>query len=321
MRNDLQRALSGAPVAAPMLTDNYGQGTRRMGASATQVAGRTSAIPPYRYGPDDGGPDGPPQRQHKAWPWVALIVVIAVLGASIFLIRTLNGSASGVAVPNIQGQQLAEAKQTLIGDGFKVGTVAHQHSTTVAKNLVINSQPGFGANEPKGTPIGIVVSLGSATVAVPNVVGKTKGAAESALTRAGLKVQVVTVTSNSVGPNTVVSQTPPAHSQQQPGTVVTISVTGTNVTVPTTIIGETVSQATGTLSQAPYNYTVTSQVVQGQPGTVGTVYATNPAVGSTLAPGSSIVLYVVGAASPSPPPPSSPPPSSPSTSPSTSPSP
>ena len=50
MRNDLQRALSGAPVAAPMLTANYGAGTRRMGA-ATQVAGRTAAIPPYRYGP------------------------------------------------------------------------------------------------------------------------------------------------------------------------------------------------------------------------------------------------------------------------------
>src|ERR1700684_3498581 len=51
MRNDIQRALSGAPVAAPMLTDGYGPGTRRMGA-ATQQGGRTAAIPPYRYGPD-----------------------------------------------------------------------------------------------------------------------------------------------------------------------------------------------------------------------------------------------------------------------------
>src|SRR5580700_1096935 len=72
MRNDIQRALSGAPVAAPMLTDHYGQGTRRMGgAPATQVAGRTSAIPPYRYGPDDGSQDGLPPRR-KVWPWVTL---------------------------------------------------------------------------------------------------------------------------------------------------------------------------------------------------------------------------------------------------------
>src|ERR1700733_499919 len=55
MRNDLQRALNGAPVAAPMQTAAYGPGTRRMGA-ATQTVGRTAAIPPYRYGPDDGGP-------------------------------------------------------------------------------------------------------------------------------------------------------------------------------------------------------------------------------------------------------------------------
>ena len=39
MRNDLQRALSGAPVAAPMMhPDMYAAGTRRMGAS-TQMAG------------------------------------------------------------------------------------------------------------------------------------------------------------------------------------------------------------------------------------------------------------------------------------------
>ena len=139
MRNDIQRALSGAPVAAPMLTDNYGQGTRRMGGSATQVAGRTSAIPPYRYGPDDGGPDGPPQRQRRVWPWVALIVVVAVLAASIFLIKTLSGSAGGVAVPNIQGQQLTQAEQTLVSAGFKIGPITKQNSSTIGKNLVINT--------------------------------------------------------------------------------------------------------------------------------------------------------------------------------------
>src|ERR1700749_3915036 len=48
MRNDIQRARRGMPVAAPMRAENY-QGPRRRG-SAPQMAGPTSAIPPYRYG-------------------------------------------------------------------------------------------------------------------------------------------------------------------------------------------------------------------------------------------------------------------------------
>src|SRR5215472_3333079 len=76
MRNDIQRALSGAPLAAAMPPTASYAGTRRMG-SATQVAGSTAAIPPYEYGPpgygpDGGGPDGPPRRPHRAWPWVGL---------------------------------------------------------------------------------------------------------------------------------------------------------------------------------------------------------------------------------------------------------
>ena len=45
---------------------------------------------------------------------------------------------------------------------------------------------------------------------VPNVVGQSKGAAENKLRTAGLKFQVVPVTSTSFGPNTVVSQSPRA---------------------------------------------------------------------------------------------------------------
>src|ERR1700684_1179938 len=61
MRNDIQRALQGMPVAAPTQFGAY-QGTRRMGA-ATQMAGATGAIPPYDYGTEDDQPGG-----RKKWP-------------------------------------------------------------------------------------------------------------------------------------------------------------------------------------------------------------------------------------------------------------
>src|SRR5258708_8278855 len=60
MRNDIQRALSGAPVAAPMLADMR-TGTRRMGGAPTQAVAQTAAIPPYPY----CAPDGAPGRPHR----------------------------------------------------------------------------------------------------------------------------------------------------------------------------------------------------------------------------------------------------------------
>ncbi len=128
MRTDIQRALSGAPVAAPMPGNGYGPGTRRMGAAATQVAGRTTAIPPYRYGPEDGGPDGPPQRHRRAWPWVVLAVVVAVLIAAIILIKFVTGNSPGVAVPNVTNEPLATAVHSITGVSLKVGRETQRRS-------------------------------------------------------------------------------------------------------------------------------------------------------------------------------------------------
>ncbi len=121
MRNDIQRALSGAPVAAPMLADTYGAGTRRMGSSATQVAGRTTAIPPYQYGPTDGGPGGPARRR-RIWPWVALVTVVVVLAAAILLIKYIGGTSSGDTVPSVAGLTVAQARSQITKRGTDAGS-------------------------------------------------------------------------------------------------------------------------------------------------------------------------------------------------------
>ena len=175
MRNDIQRALSGAPVAAPMLGDAYA-GTRRMGGAATQVAGRTAAIPPYRYGPEDGGPGGPPQRQRRVWPWVVLASVVVLLIAAILLIKFVNGNG-GVGVPSVAGDTVAQARTQILNAHLKVGNQTDQFSSAVAKDHVIKTVPGYGSTVPKGSTIGIVVSegpQGPAKVSVPPVVNDTR---------------------------------------------------------------------------------------------------------------------------------------------------
>ncbi len=318
MRNDIQRALSGAPVAAPMLGDAYA-GTRRMGGAATQVAGRTAAIPPYRYGPEDGGPGGPPQRQRRVWPWVVLGTVVVLLIAAIGLIKFINDNSSGIGVPDVYGHTVASAEAEIRAVGLTPGTPAYQYSTSVPKNRVIRTVPPYGNKEAKGATVGIVASRGPqgpAKVAVPSVVNDTRAQAIAALKAKGFTWQVVSGTGPAgTPPNTVISQSPKANVLAAKGSQVTITVTARALTVPSSVIGMQQAEAQQKLSGSPYFYNVSVQQGPG-PGayTAGQVYTTSPGPGTKLAPGSPITIYVVQSASPSPTPSTSSPSPTPSTS-------
>jgi serine/threonine-protein kinase len=321
MRSDIQRALSGAPLAAPMPGNGYGPGTRRMGTTATQVAGRTAAIPPYRYGPVDGGPEGPPQRQRRTWPWVALATVIAVLIAAIVLFKFANGNSNGVSVPDVVGQSLSVAEHDITSAGLKVGTLTPEQSTSFAKDKVISQSPAFGSSEPRGSSINIVYSTGPKPVpmaTVPNVTGLKRDDAIARLRALGFKWSIVTSQSTAVPPNSVISYSP--QGKQPVGTTITLQVNGSNVTVPADVICQTPRAAAQELSLSPYSFQVATQTGSSSGNgncPVGTVYQTSPPTGSTIAPGSQITIFVVGASqSPSPtatvtPPPTTPPPTTP----------
>jgi serine/threonine protein kinase len=324
MRNDIQRALSGAQLAAPMSTQTYGPGTRRMGAT-TQGVGRTSAIPPYSYGPEQGGPDGD-RPKRKIWPWVTIATVIVVLVAAILALKFFSGGSSGIAVPNVVGQTLASAEHTLTGKGFQIGNVTSKPSATVPKRHVISTNPSFSSTATKGSKVNIVVSSGKSTVTVPNVQGESLGKAESALAAQHLTWKLKTDSNAPAGSpaNVVLSQSPPANTQVNPGTVVTLSIPPKGVAMPA-LIGQNQDAAISMLEGSPYNVSLTNISVQPctQPGfTAGFVCATNPQAGQTLLPGQSVVLFVQPQPSPSPTTPSptqttpSPTPTSPSPTPS-----
>src|SRR5215469_1715700 len=303
MRSDIQRALQGAPLAAPMPGNGYGPGTRRMGAAATQLAGRTASIPPYRYGPEDGGPDGPPQRQRRVWPWVVLATVVALLVAAIVLFKFVNGNSGGVAVPNVINDTLPVAEHNITSVGLRVGTITPKQSATVTKGLVISTNPAFGQSEAKGSAVNITYSTGPKPVAtkpVPDVRGLKLGAAKAQLRAAGFTWSIVPGQSATAGPNTVISYTPQGN--QPVGSIITLTVNGSTVTVPADVICKPAQAAAAELSGPPYSYQVTTQ--QGDGGgsncPVGSVYNTSPTTGSALQPGSPITIFVVAAPSSTP---------------------
>jgi beta-lactam-binding protein with PASTA domain/tRNA A-37 threonylcarbamoyl transferase component Bud32 len=289
MRNDLQRALSGAPVAAPMRTATYATGTRRMG-QATQMAGATSAIPPYAYGQDDGptGYDERPRR--KAWPWILVgVIVLLLIAGGIYAFKFASGNGGNISVPQVDNLTLQAAETKIIKAGLVVGTVKAQKSQTVAANHVISTSPPEGNNVPRHTSINITVSKGLGSKSVPRVVGDSQLIAEQALTKAGLQYNVTNVTSAQPA-GRVVRQSPPPGTQVTPGSSVTIFVSQGGVAVPNEI-GQSQAAATAALQAKGFNVTpVTATAPSGF--TPGAVFSMSPSPNQVVPRGSTVTIDI-----------------------------
>jgi eukaryotic-like serine/threonine-protein kinase len=319
MRNDIQRALSGAPVAAPLQTQTYGVGTRRMGA-ATQTIGRTAAIPPYEYGQEADGALDRPQRH--AGRWVALALVIVVLALGILAFKLVSGGTGGVGVPDVDGMTVAQARLALTKENLTVGKITRAASSTVNRGLVIRTSPSEGSQVNKGAAVALIVSSGSGKVQVPGVIDSTVGQAERALTKAHLTWVFKHVPSQTgTASNIVLNQSPGPGQLVSPGTQVTLSVPFSTVAMPG-LFDSSPFQAKQQLEGSPYFLTVNEAPCTGSLlGTVapGFVCGSNPQAGTQVEPHSTVTIFVQPNNSPSPSPSSnspSPNPSSPSPNPS-----
>jgi len=128
-----------------------------------------------------------------------------------------------VAVPDVSGQDVFAASNAIVAAGLQ-GQAVSAPSRTVAKGLVIGTNPAAGTQVPKGTIIQVLVSTGPALIDVPNVVGQTQDAAVEVLnTQLGLGVQVQLQNAGAAKKGIVIAQNP-AGGQVQEGTTVVIFV-------------------------------------------------------------------------------------------------
>ncbi len=329
MRADIQRALSGFPVAPARPPAGYGpgpmQGTRRMDQMGqTQVQGPTGMMPPYEYGPPDDVDGqrgtGPRRRKRKVWPWVAAIVALLVIAVGIGVYQLISSAGSGIAIPQVQGDTLRQAVATLKSAGFVPVPVPSNKQGPA--NEVINTQPPYGSTAPKGSQVKVLFYKPADTVVIPSVSGLSLGSAQTKLTSAGLTVAQTTVkVVSNVTAGLAAGTTPSVGSEVKRGSTVTIEVSGGGVSVPY-VVNLTLSQALSALQgQQLVPNVVTATPPNGGYGP-GLVWKSTPAPGKLVLPNSTVTIYVTPSSpTPSPTPTSSSPSPPPSPSPSPSPSP
>jgi eukaryotic-like serine/threonine-protein kinase len=296
MRQDIQRALQGVPVAAPR-TAAYGAATQRVGPATAMAGMSTGAMPDYQYGSDDGYP---PEEKERRWLpivlWIAgILLVLGVVGGVAYAIL---GGGSSHAVPQVNGLSLSQAEKEITQAGLKY-TVHKEPSATVPTDHVISTSPPNGNVVPAGSTVALFVSTGPKMVKVPPVKHDSVSQATATLKAAGFRVSVQTDNNSNGQPNTVVKQDPTAGTKAKFGSVVTIFVPPNGNLVPA-VVGDDYQVALGKLSNAGLTNIQVGYVSNPQLPN-GTVVAQNPHAGQRVPAGTQINLTVVkNAATPSP---------------------
>jgi beta-lactam-binding protein with PASTA domain/predicted Ser/Thr protein kinase len=162
---------------------------------------------------------------------------------------TVSDGPGTAVVPDLVGQGRNAATRALREAGFLVRE-RRQPSMEIGENRVIETSPESGTSLDKGQTVTLVVSTGAQRTQVPNVVGRQRDAAETALEQASLEV-TIRETESDQPEGTVLAQTPAPGTRVATGTSVTITVAiaAEEVDVPD-VVGDASAEAIAQLSAA-----------------------------------------------------------------------
>lgn len=184
-----------------------------------------------------------------------LLAVIAL--ASALLTMRFTEHQAMVTVPSLKGQTLAAARRNAAARHLRFHVADRLFSSTVAANRVLNQSPSPGAAAHPGTRVGVALSLGPQTAAVPSVTGEPDRAAIHKIHQAGFQLGHLAYLPTSRAPSgTVLAQSPQAHAKNiaSPRIQLLIATPPTPSTtsgyVMPNLIGEPLAQARRTLARA-----------------------------------------------------------------------
>jgi hypothetical protein len=124
-----------------------------------------------------------------------------------------------VPVPDVVGEDVAEATETLEAEGFVV-EIAEEESDTIEADIVIDSNPSAGTEVAEGTTVVLSVSTGPGDVVVPDFSGMTISEATAAAEDVGLVITFVEDPNKPDPGGIVVSQNPEDGATVEAGTEV-----------------------------------------------------------------------------------------------------
>ncbi|RFU86433.1 Stk1 family PASTA domain-containing Ser/Thr kinase [Streptomyces triticagri] len=202
----------------------------------------------------------------------------------------VSTGAPKVAVPNVIGEDVDDARETLVKRKLSVKVENKESSETPGE--VLDQDPGPSNEVERGSEVTLTVAKEKEQVTVPDVTGQKLADAQKQLTDNGLKVTTQEVPRDDVEEGQVVDQTPKGSAKVDPGSTVNLSVAkkSEEVAVPT-VNGQKLSDARKAIEEAG----LTVGNVNGPQEDDAIVVTSDPPGGTQVKSGSAVNLNTAGA--------------------------
>ena len=125
---------------------------------------------PSQQASEDNYATKPVKKRKFRVRYMILLANIVLVAAS--LIWILSRTPATIAIPDVAGQTVAEAKETLKKANFEIGDEKSEASEKVEEGRIIRTDPDAGTGRKEGTKINLVVSSGKQSFQLSNYIGR-----------------------------------------------------------------------------------------------------------------------------------------------------
>ena len=192
---------------------------------------------PSQQASEDNYATKPVKKRKFRVRYMILLASIVLVAAS--LIWILSRTPATIAIPDVAGQTVAEAKETLKKANFEIGEEKSEASEKVEEGRIIRTDPEAGSGRKEGTKVNLIVSSGKQSFQLSNYVGRKYTDVVAELKDKKVPENLIKMEeeeSSESEPGTVLRQTPAAgttYDLSKASTIVlTVAKKVTSVTMP-----------------------------------------------------------------------------------------
>ena len=125
---------------------------------------------PSQQASEDNYASKPVKKRKFRVRYMILLASIVLVAAS--LVWILSRTPATIAIPDVAGQTVAEAKKTLKKANFEIGEEKSEASEKVEEGRIIRTDPEAGKTRKEGSKINLVVSSGKQSFQLSNYIGR-----------------------------------------------------------------------------------------------------------------------------------------------------
>ena len=131
---------------------------------------KPQAVKPSQQASEDNYASKPVKKRKFRVRYMILLASIVLVASS--LIWILSRTPATIAIPDVAGQTVAEAKETLKKANFEIGEEKSEASEKVEEGRIIRTDPDAGTGRKEGSKINLVVSSGKQSFQLSNYIGR-----------------------------------------------------------------------------------------------------------------------------------------------------